>query len=410
MHIHLDLIGGIAGDMFSAALLDLMPELESPLLSILKELQLDTNVQVNVQHHEDKGLNGKRFNVTLLDIALHAHDKSSHDHSHQQHSHHHHEWKTIRHFITESPLEESVKINALGIFELLAEAEAKIHNSHIDNVVFHEVGAWDCIIDIISASWLICHSEANSWSVSDLPWGGGTVNCVHGEIPVPAPATVNLLTGFHFIDDGIKGERITPTGAAILSWLSPTQTVSTGTLHTSGYGFGIRKLPGRANVLRAILIEPKSILNSEHITTIQCDIDDMTNEMLAIAREKIRQFPGVLEITEAMSHGKKNRFINTLTILCEPSNTQATIDAVLNNTSSLGVRYWTCNRVILKRFSDEIPFNNQHFKVKTTCRPDKSISSKIEAEHLALMNENYQKQKQLKNTIEQQAEENYHAK
>jgi uncharacterized protein (TIGR00299 family) protein len=400
LHIHLDLTGGIAGDMFSAALLDAMPELELPLLSMLKGLQLESEVQVSVSPASDKGLSGKRFNVELRES----------DHRHESADHHHHHWSEIRQFIFSSELEADVKTNVLGIFSLLAAAEAKVHNMDIETVQFHEVGAWDCIVDIISAGWLICHSKVKSWSISDLPWGGGTVKCAHGNIPVPAPATINLLQGFTFSDDGIKGERITPTGAAILAWITPSRNIVSGILKTSGYGMGTRKLADRANVLRASLIAPEPVTETEteKIAIIQCDIDDMSGEMLAIAREKIRNQVGVLEITESMSHGKKNRFISTLTILCQPSQIQTITDAILNNTSTLGIRYWHCNRISLQRVHHQVTHNDQQFNVKSVRRPDNSITSKLEADHVAAENNNYQGSNQLKRDIEQQAEEEYH--
>lgn len=400
MHIHLDLTGGIAGDMFSAALLDAMPELELPLLSMLKGLQLESEVQVSVSPASDKGLSGKRFNVELRES----------NHRHESADHHHHHWSEIRQFIFSSELEADVKTNVLGIFSLLAAAEAKVHNMDIETVQFHEVGAWDCIVDIISAGWLICHSKVKSWSISDLPWGGGTVKCAHGNIPVPAPATINLLQGFTFSDDGIKGERITPTGAAILAWITPSRNIVSGILKTSGYGMGTRKLADRANVLRASLIAPEPVTETEteKIAIIQCDIDDMSGEMLAIAREKIRNQVGVLEITESMSHGKKNRFISTLTILCQPSQIQTITDAILNNTSTLGIRYWHCNRISLQRVHHQVTHNDQQFNVKSVRRPDNSITSKLEADHVAVENNNYQGSNQLKRDIEQQAEEEYH--
>jgi uncharacterized protein (TIGR00299 family) protein len=400
LHIHLDLTGGIAGDMFSAALLDAMPELELPLLSMLKGLQLESEVQVSVSPASDKGLSGKRFNVELRES----------NHRHESADHHHHHWSEIRQFIFSSELEADVKTNVLGIFSLLAAAEAKVHNMDIETVQFHEVGAWDCIVDIISAGWLICHSKVKSWSISDLPWGGGTVKCAHGNIPVPAPATINLLQGFTFSDDGIKGERITPTGAAILAWITPSRNIVSGILKTSGYGMGTRKLADRANVLRASLIAPEPVTETEteKIAIIQCDIDDMSGEMLAIAREKIRNQVGVLEITESMSHGKKNRFISTLTILCQPSQIQTITDAILNNTSTLGIRYWHCNRISLQRVHHQVTHNDQQFNVKSVRRPDNSITSKLEADHVAVENNNYQGSNQLKRDIEQQAEEEYH--
>ncbi len=364
---------------------------------------------VSTCHASDKGLNGKRFNVDLIDeptqkTGINGCRNHSHHDQHEHNQHDHHNWQQIRQFLTDSNLEKDVKANAIGIFGLLAVAEAKVHNMDVDTVQFHEVGAWDCIVDIISASWLIKHSDAKSWSVSPLPWGGGTVKCAHGNIPIPAPATLNLLQGFEFTDDGVTGERITPTGAAILAWISPSQTVTMGVLKGVGYGFGTRKMQGRANVLRASLIETTSVTQTETITVIQCDIDDMTSEMLAIARENIRDLPGVLETTEVMSHGKKNRFISTLTILCQPSGLPVIIDSILNNTSTLGVRYWQCNRVSLQRLHHKIPHNGKQFDVKSVRRPDNSITSKLEADHITSTERNYQQRNQLKRDIEQQAE------
>lgn len=428
MHIHLDLVGGIAGDMFAAAMLDAYPELEESLLAAISALELEQPVITQVSKASDMGLNGKCFSVNLAESPTHAHhhehkpknthdhghkhaDSHSHDHSHHDHSggHSHHSWRFIRQFLLDSNLEEEVKDNAIGIFQLLAVAEAKVHNQTVDNVQFHEVGAWDCIVDIISAAWLITHSGVSTWSVSDLPWGGGTVKCAHGNIPVPAPATLNLLLGFRFIDDGNLGERITPTGAAILSWLSPSQQVSTGILKGVGYGFGNRKLKDRANVVRISILESAENNSdnekiTEQIAVIQCDIDDMTNEMLAIARENIRSELGVLEITESVSHGKKNRMINTLTVLAKPEQTQNVINKILNQTSTIGVRYWHCGRVCLKRLEHHITDLNNQYRVKSVRRPDLSVSSKVEADHIENMGNNYQDRIKLKRTIEQQAE------
>ncbi|WEM41181.1 LarC family nickel insertion protein [Photobacterium sp. DA100] len=417
MHIHLDLIGGIAGDMFSAAMLDAHPHLEQPLLGMLNSLELDDQVIVSLEHGEDKGLNGKRFNVDLI-APLHPHhhshsheqehsdeQKYRHEHGHSHDHHHHHDWQQIRRYLTNSSLEHCVKEHAIGIFSLLATAEAKVHNMDIEHVQFHEVGAWDCIVDIISAAWLIHHSHATSWSVSGLPWGGGTVKCAHGVIPVPAPATLNLLTGFHFVDDGELGERITPTGAAILAWLSPEQKVAKGQLQGTGYGFGTKRLSQRANVIRASLLEPSPEQQKEQIAIVQCDIDDMTGEMIANARESLRQHPGVLEITESVSHGKKHRMISTLTLLCQPYHLDDIVTAILNQTSTLGVRHWLCDRVSLPRLHHQISHNGKAFNVKTVKRPDGSQTTKLEADHLEDAGPSYHQKQQLKHTIEHHVQE-----
>ncbi|GEM79094.1 LarC family nickel insertion protein [Vibrio superstes] len=395
MHIHLDLVGGIAGDMFTAAILDAAPELKRPLFEALEVVRTQTQVKYWTEDAMDKGLSGQRFYVEE-DLGAGS------DHHHHHHHGEHRSWKSIKKLLIALPIEDKVRRNAIGIFELLAQAEAGIHGKSVDDVHFHEVGAWDCIIDIVSASWLIEYSRASSWSCSKIPWGGGTVRCAHGEIPVPAPATLTLLKGFTVFDDGIKGERVTPTGAAILAWLRPSHTVAQGCVSGVGYGFGKRKLTDRANLLRASFLSTESNKNieSQEICVVQFDIDDMTGEMLAIARERIREQHGVHEITEAISHGKKNRHISTFTLLASPSHQDSIIEYIFNNTSTLGVRYWSCMRKVLPRLHHTISSEGQDFEVKTVTRPDGSITSKLESDHLGNSNMNYQSQTTIKSHLE----------
>ncbi len=415
MHLHLDLTGGIAGDMFVAAMLDTFPELEPQLRQSLDFMTSEIALRLEVADRVNSGISGKHFNVCLMEThaesdeheAHHTHSHDSHhhaddeDHHHSEHHHFHRSWKDIRHYIEHSPLADSVKQIATGIFGLLAEAEAKVHHKDVEDVQFHEVGAWDCIADILSAAWLIDACGAMSWSVSKLPWGGGTVKCAHGIIPVPAPATLNLLQGYQFIDDGESGERITPTGAAILAWLAPSQRIPGGTLKTTGYGVGTKQFATIPNILRISAFASAPVkLSHERITIIQCDIDDMSGELLAIARENLRKVTGVLEVTESVSHGKKNRFINTLTLLCKPDNFPEVQTAVFEQTSTLGIRYWSCDRTVLPR--DEL--QQGIYQTKVAQRPGGYLTCKVEADHLSGL-ETHQQREQFKRNLEQQVEE-----
>lgn len=400
MHIHLDLVGGIAGDMFTAAMLNAAPELRTPLFEALEVVRKQTQVKFWLEDALDKGLSGQRFFVEEVEEEA----QPGHHHHHHHHGEHR-SWKTIKNLLIKLPIESGVRKNAIGIFELLAHAEAQIHGKSVDDVHFHEVGAWDCIIDILSASWLIEHSKATSWSCSNIPWGGGTVHCAHGEIPVPAPATLLLLKGFNVFDDGIKGERVTPTGAAILAWLHPSQKVARGSVTNIGYGFGKRKLKDRANLLRATFLatEETNTQQDQEISVIQFDIDDMTGELLAIAREKIREQHGVNEITEAIAHGKKNRHISTFTVLASPCHQEEIIEFIFNHTSTIGVRYWRCMRKVLPRLHHSTQSNHQDFDIKTVTRPDGSVTSKLESDHLTNPTMNYKAQTSLKSHIEAKA-------
>ncbi len=210
MHIHLDLLGGISGDMFIGAMLDCFPERIKQLTSLMKAADFSDLVELQCKETNDGVLTGTRFKVVA---GTHA---ESHDHRN---------YSDIKGKISGSALDCSTKEIALGIFQLIADAEAKIHGMDIDKVAFHEVGAWDSIADIVCAAWLISSSDVSSWSVSRLPIGKGQVTTAHGQLPIPAPATSLMLEGFEFFDDGIEGERVTPTGAAILRYLNPAPRI-----------------------------------------------------------------------------------------------------------------------------------------------------------------------------------------
>ena len=204
MHIHLDLIGGLSGNMFVGAMLD---HLKTPIPALLLQIEragFADLVELTATSKNDGVLTGTYFNVSA-----------------EFEAHHHRHYRDIKQKVEASLLSEKTKQISLDIFRLLAEAEATVHGKAIEDVAFHEVGAWDSIADIISAAWLIEQAGVTSTSVSSLPMGGGRVKTAHGLLPVPAPATELLLRGFEFIDDGISGERITPTGAAILKFLKP---------------------------------------------------------------------------------------------------------------------------------------------------------------------------------------------
>ena len=198
LHIHLDPLGGAAGDMFAAALLDAFPEHRDGAIQAAQNL---AGVECRIVPHHDGTLTGLRFKVAAGDNHAHA------------------DWRAIRSRIEAADLPSRVRTHATGIFAVLAEAEAAIHGTTPEEVTFHEVGAADSIADIAAAAWIIDAIGPASWSVGALPLGSGRVDTAHGPMPVPAPATAWLLRGFQTLDDGIPGERVTPTGAAILHYL-----------------------------------------------------------------------------------------------------------------------------------------------------------------------------------------------
>ena len=249
--LHLDLVGGLAGDMFVAALIDLAPDLESGIEEALRSGgRLLNGVKCHVEKHDDGLLVGRRFKVAREG------EPKERGGSYSKHAHGHVDWRLLRSELEDSDLAQAVKRHAIGIFELLAQAEARVHGCAVEDVSFHEVGAWDSTADIVAAAHLIEANPTSNWTVGPVPLGSGRVQTAHGVLPIPAPATTLLLEGFATVDDGVAGERVTPTGAAILRYLvrDNGRIGEPRRLTGSGFGFGSRRLEGVSNCLRILRI------------------------------------------------------------------------------------------------------------------------------------------------------------
>jgi len=396
---HLDPVGGIAGDMFVAAILDVRPDLETGLRETLSRCPLIEDVSVAVVKHNDGVLTGLRFLVDRIQKEpapaehRHVHEHHHHgddDHHHRCESHDHHHvhghvaWRDIRSALENAQLDAAVIRHAIGIFALLAEAEASVHGTTPDEISFHEVGAWDSIADIVSAAYLIARLDAATWTVGPLPLGSGRVRTAHGLLPVPAPATALLMQGFTTVDDSIGGERVTPTGAAILRYLcrepaSPLPRI----LIASGHGFGTRKLPGIGNCLRILCFETgEAAVATEAIAVIEFETDDQTGEDLAHAIDHLRAQDGVLDVVQAPVFGKKGRMMAHVRILARPDALQAVAQRVFEETSTIGIRHSLVQRTTLPREAGEIHNGDRLFRTKTAIRPG-GATMKIEADDLA---------------------------
>jgi uncharacterized protein (TIGR00299 family) protein len=345
LHIHLDPVGGIAGDMFVAALLDAFPDQVNGVINAVRLAGLDHDFVTRVLDFDDAVMVGKKFDVRRQ-LSGHGHH---HDHTH---------WVELREQLSASQLPDGVKRHVLGIFGGLAWAEAKVHGKEIDAVTFHEVGNWDSIADIVAAATLIDALSVDTWSVGSVPIGQGRVNSAHGELPVPAPAMTLLLEGFAFHHDGRPGERVTPTGAAILRYLAPTHGLGTFSrvLRGSGHGFGTRKLPGMSNVLRVLVFDPATDTSSsaDAVGIIQFEVDDQSGEDLAVALDHVRASSGVIDVTQAMVMGKKGRMMAAIQVLVKPSHMDDAIATCFRQTTTLGVRTRVEARTILVRKEVEV--------------------------------------------------------
>ena len=394
MHIQLDPVGGVAGDMFAAAVLDAWPELESPLVAALQRAGLDAIATVERVDHADHALSGSRFAVYETgrrDREPGAHDRDAHPHDHgagDEPVREHHLYRDVRTLLGASDLDPGVRARALDVFARLAAAESAVHGAPVDEVSFHEVGAYDSIADVVCAAWLIERLDA-TWSCGPLPIGRGRIDTSHGRLPVPAPATVELLRGMVVDQDTHRGERITPTGAAIVAHLAPSFDPLPGPmrLERSGTGFGTSLLPGASNVLRLLAFEPvrglDTVAQRERIAVCEFEIDDQTGEDLALALDRLRDHDGVLDVSSHAMHGKKGRLAVHVRLLARLAAVEPAIEACLCETTTLGVRWHEVGRVALARESVTVRVDGRPVRVKSARRPGGIRTSKAEIDDLA---------------------------
>ena len=358
----LDLQGGLAGDMFVAAMLDTWPELTPLVGEIVESLPVPEGTSFEILDHHDRMFGGKRLVLTIPTTT------------------HHQSWRTIRRIISEADLSAKTRELALAIFLELAKAEAAVHNKAVDDVVFHEVGAWDSILDIVLAAALIEASGIDHWSVSPVPLGHGSVQTMHGLIAVPAPAVRLLLDGFPCVDDGIGGERVTPTGAAIIKTIAQGQRAA-GKLVRSGAGFGSKKFEGTSNcVWLSVFAGDASGYRTETIGRIAFEVDDASPEELALGLERLRQTDGVIDVVSGAVTGKKGRMAFAVRLLCTEPSMEAVVDACFLQTPTLGLRAGKVTRYFLEREEKTSP---QGVRVKIAHRPGAQKTAKAEIDDVA---------------------------
>ncbi|MCJ2037307.1 LarC family nickel insertion protein [Methylobacterium sp. J-068] len=410
MQIHLDALGGVAGDMFAASLLHAFPEHEAGVIASIRAALPE--VSCETLRHNDGILDGRRFVVARPGAP--DHDMSGHRHAHHHgadhaHVHAHRPWSRIRDELQGAPLAPAVRTHAIGIFSRLAEAEARVHGIGVDAVAFHEVGAWDSIADIVAAAHLIAALEATAWSVSALPLGSGRVRTQHGPLPVPAPATSLLLEGFATLDDGIPGERVTPTGAAILRHLRaivPPAAAGPRLLKASGIGFGTRTLPGISNCLRVLVYEedeaaPRRSAEHRELGVIEFEVDDQSGEDLAMGLDRLRAHPDIFDVVQMPVFGKKGRMMIHVRALARASAIEGAIAACFTETTTIGLRHRIVSGAALPRRLETVAVEGLPVRVKIVARPD-GASAKAEADD-ALAREGHAGRAALRRTAEAMA-------
>jgi uncharacterized protein (TIGR00299 family) protein len=360
---YLDCFSGISGDMLLGAMVDAgVP------LTVLSDAAAMLNVGARIEARKvvRGGITATKVDVLTADhhagepahSHAHAHDHAhehGHEHTHShEHAHrdeHHRSLSTILGIIRSAALGEGVKQRAARAFQLLGEAEARIHSIPIEQVHFHEVGAVDTIVDIVCAAAGAAFLGIERWMASPLNVGSGTVECAHGTLPVPAPATLALLGDAPIYAAGAAMERVTPTGAAILRMLDahygPLPAMRAA---ATGYGAGGRETAGQPNVLRLITGEEAQAAESsvEPMAIIETVIDDSTPQLLAYVSELLLA-AGAWDVYRIPVQMKKGRTGVQLTVLSSPDLVPTLRDLIFRETTTIGLHWRTENKIALRR-------------------------------------------------------------
>ncbi|HZH02671.1 MAG TPA: nickel pincer cofactor biosynthesis protein LarC [Myxococcaceae bacterium] len=364
--LYLEPIGGIAGDMFLAAALDLgvpLEAIERPLRSL--------------------GLPGWRFERSRAErhaiVGTHLNVEIEHAHHGHDHDHHHHRpLSEIRSLIERAPeLSPRAKERALAVFQRIGEAEATIHAVPIERIHFHEVGAVDSIVDICGAAVVLDLLGNPDVFSAPPPMGSGTIKTAHGMIPIPAPATLEILRGVPVRFEG-TGELTTPTGAALLRTLAQVTPPPEMVVESVGFGVGSKEFPDRANVLRATL-GTASQASTQGTFVVEANLDDCNPQLLGHLVETLLGL-GALDAYVLPATMKKGRPGHLLGALAPADRRKAVVDAILRESTTLGVREYRVDRTVLDREFEEVSTRYGPVRVKLGLRNGRVLNAAPEYE------------------------------
>jgi uncharacterized protein (TIGR00299 family) protein len=360
-----DCFAGASGDMILGALMDAGLGLKQ-LKGQLAKLHL-THYDVQLKKVLKKGLGGSQAVVTI--------DKDHHLQPRRHLSH-------IREIIENSEVSESAKHKSIKIFTRLAEAEAKVHRTRIENIHFHEIGAMDAVIDVVGAVAGLELLNIEAVFCSPLHVGTGTVECAHGTLPVPAPATIELIKGIPVYSTGVEGELLTPTGAAILTTLSSGfGPMPAMTAEKVGYGAGTSE-PAIPNLLRVIIGEIRDEAKNydvEQVAVVETSIDDMNPQIYEYLIQKMLKM-GVMDVFLSPLQMKKNRPGTLVTVICSPDMVNTVSDFLMQETTSIGLRWRIDHRIKANRYFKEVQTQYGMIRFKVAQAGNKIINVSPEYE------------------------------
>ena len=361
--IYFDCFAGAAGDMIVGALLDLGLDFDAFRAEIAR-LHIH-DVSLRLEDVQRRGLAGKKFHV----------DDLAHDHGHE---HHHRHLSDILELIDAAKLAPRATQRAKDVFTRLGQAEAQVHNIPVEKVHFHEVGAVDSIVDIVGAAVAMDMLDVERIFCSPIPLGSGTVECAHGVMPVPAPATARLLAGAATVPGEPEGELTTPTAAAILTTLSETFGPPPAMdISAVGYGAGSRELGRLPNLLRVFLGNADADGALDTVVELSANIDDCTGELLGAAIEQLLA-AGCVDAWATPAFTKKSRPAWVLSALCHPADVKGVERIFFTETTTFGVRRRACGRTKLLREMVTVETSFGPIRVKAGRRDGKVITAKPE--------------------------------
>lgn len=338
--LYIDCAMGCAGDMLTAALLELHPDRDGFIARMNDAL--GGKAVLSAKPDRKCGVMGTHVTVLI---------NGDEEGEPEQHHHHHTSVAEITEFIDTVPLADEVRDNAKAVYTLIAEAESRVHGHPIENIHFHEVGSLDALADVLSVCELMHELAPDKVLASPVNVGSGFVKCTHGVLPVPTPATELILRGVPIYSGEIKSELCTPTGAALLKhFVEDFVPLPVLRVEYVAYGTGKKNFE-TANVVRVLLGETEG--ECEQIIELACNLDDMTPEELGFAMEELFRL-GALDVYFTSIGMKKSRSGVMLTCMCRVQQRDEMLRCLFKHTTTLGVREYVCNRYSLTRSIDTV--------------------------------------------------------
>jgi len=378
---------GASGNMLMAALYELLPD-KTAFHKAMERLGLP-GMTIEYTVSSKCGITGTHISVKIDGIKEDSDDvkyhKRDHDHHHNHNHHHDHDhhhdcdhyhkgrrysYNEILDLIRDLDLPDKVKEDAVGVYRILGEAEAKVHGISLDEIHFHEIGSIDAVADVVGCSLLMDMLGVTGVTASPVHVGFGMIRCEHGILPVPAPATSEILSGIPIYSGNIEGELCTPTGAALLKHFAASfGSMPQMIVNKTGYGMGTKDFEA-ANCLRVFLYDETAPVNNmsntdnkDIVYEISCNLDDMTSEAIGAAFEILLQ-NGALDVFTSPIMMKKSRPAVTLSCLCNEESCNSLMELMLKHTTTLGVRVTKCHRIIMERTIENVQTEYGDIRVK----------------------------------------------